>query len=81
MVGLNSVGDKWLHETDEEEEKCTKSRKQTLTRQQPFKKECVGISKSTHDALFLDKVFCGLRSRTTFADVNKIKLSECNTSV
>ena len=42
----------------------------------------VGISESsTHGALFLEKVLCGLQSRTTFADVNKIKLSECSASV
>ena len=57
-----AVGDKLLHETDEAEEECTKSRKQTPTRQQPFKKGRVGISESsTHSALFLEKVFCGLR--------------------
>ena len=51
-----------------------KPKEQTPTRQQPFKKGCVGIGESsTH----------GLRSRTTFADVNKInfKLSECSASV
>ena len=59
-----------------------KPRKQTLTRQQTFKKGRVGISeRSTHGALFLEKVFCGLRSGTTFADVNKIKFSECSASV
>ena len=31
---------------------------------------------STHGAMFLEKVFCGLQLRATFADVNKIKLSE-----
>ena len=57
-------------------------RKQTPTRQQIFKKGRVGISEnSTHGALFLEKVNCGLRSRITFADVNKIKSSECNASV
>ena len=57
-------------------------RKQTPTRQQTFKKGRVSISESsTHGALFLEKVFCGLRSRMTFADVNKIKLSECSASV
>ena len=35
-----------------EEEECMKSRKQTLTRQQPFKKGHVGISESsTHSVL------------------------------
>ena len=59
-----------------------KPRKQTPTKQQPFKKGRVGISKSsTHSALLLGKVFWGLRSRTTFADVNKIKSSECSASV
>ena len=76
------VGDKWLHETDEEEEEIMKPRKQTLTRQQPFKKRRVSISESsTHVTLLLEKVFCGLRSRTTFADVNKIKSSEYSASV
>ena len=50
-----------------------KPRKQTLTRQQPFKIGRISISKSSTDgAFFLEKVFCGLRSRTTFTDVNKI---------
>ena len=79
---FEAVGDKWLHETHEEEEECTKPRKQTPTRQQPFKKGCIGISESsTHCSLFLEKVFCGLQSRTTFTDVNKIKSSECSASV
>ena len=34
-----------------------------------------------HGALFLEKVFCGLQLRTTFADVNKIKLSKCRVSL
>ena len=34
-----------------------------------------------HGALFLEQVFCGLWWRTTFADVNKIKSSECSASV
>ena len=43
------------------------------TRQQTFKKGRVNISESsTHGALFLEKVFGGLRSRMTFAAVNKI---------
>ena len=80
--GFEAVGDKWLHETDEEEEECMKPRKQIPTRQQPFKKGHVGISKSsTHGTLFLEKVFCGLPLRMTFADVNKIKSSECSASV
>ena len=42
----------------------------------------VGISESsTHGSLFLEKMFCGLQSRTTFGDVNKIKSSECSASV
>ena len=42
----------------------------------------VGIRESsTHGALFLEKVFCGLQSRTTFVDVDKIKSSECSASV
>ena len=71
-----------MHKTDEEEEECTKAKKQTPTRQHPFKKGCVGISgSSTHGVLYLEKVFCGLRSRTASADVNKIKSSECSASV
>ena len=59
-----------------------KPRKQTLTRQQTFKKGRVGISgSSTQGALFLEIVFCSLQSRTTFADVDKIKSSECSASV
>ena len=59
-----------------------KPRKQTPTRQQPFKKGCVGISESsTHGALLLEKVFFRFRSRTTFADVNEIKTFECSASV
>ena len=80
--GFEAVGHKWLHETDEEEEECTKPRKQPPTRHQQFKKGHVGISENkTHGALFLEKVFCGLRSSTTLADVNKIKSSECSASV
>ena len=61
MAGFKAVGDKWLHETDEEEEECMKPRKQTPTREQPFKKGCVDVSESSaHGALFLEKVFCGL---------------------
>ena len=45
-----------------------KPRKQGLTRQQPFKKGRIGISEnSTHCALFLEKVFCDLRAKTTVA--------------
>ena len=77
-----AVGGKWLHETDEEEEECMKPRKQTPTRQQPFKIGRPSISESsTHGALFLENVFCGPRSRTTFEDVNKIKSSECSACV
>ena len=73
---FEAVGDKWLHETNKEEEECMKPRKQTLTRQWLFKKGRVGISESsTHGALFLQKVLCSLWSRMTFADVNKIKSS------
>ena len=69
---FKAVGDRWLHETDEEEEECMKASKQTPTRQQPFKKGYVSISESsTHGALFLEKVFCGLQLRTTFADEKK----------
>ena len=59
-----------------------KPRKQTPTRQQPFKKGRVGVSESsTHGALLLEKVFCRFRSRTTFADVNEIKTFKCSASV
>ena len=78
--GFEAVSDKWLHETDDEEDESAKPRKQTLTRQQTFKKGRIGIS-STHGALFLEKMVCGFQSRTTFTDVNKIKLSECSASV
>ena len=70
---FEAVSDKLLHETYEEEEECTKPRKQTQTIQQPFKKGFVGISESsTHNALFLEKVFFSLWSRMTLAEVNKI---------
>ena len=36
---------------------------------------------STHGALVLEKVFYGLRSRTTFAAVHNIKSSKCSASV
>ena len=76
---FEAVGDKCLHETDKEEEECKKPRKHAPTNQQPFKQGHVGVSKrSTHGALHLEKVFCGLWSRTTYADVNKIKASECH---
>ena len=79
---FKAVGDKLLHETDEEQEECTKPRKQTPTRQQLFKKGHVGISESsTQGALLLEKLVCCLQSTTTFADVSKIKLSECSASV
>ena len=76
---FKAAGDKWLHKTDKEEEKCRKPRKLALTRQQPFKKGRVGISKSsTQGALLLEKMYYSLWSRTTLADVNKIKASECH---
>ena len=79
---FEAVCDKWLHETHEEEEECTEPRKRTPTRQQTFKKGRASISESsTHGALILEKVFCGLRLRTTFADVNKMKSPECSVSV
>ena len=53
-VWIEAVGDKWQHETNEEEEECTKLQKQTPTRQQQFKKGRMGINKSsTHGALLL----------------------------
>ena len=80
--GFEAVSDKWLHETSEEKEECTKPRKQAPTRQQPFKKGRIGISEcSTHSALFLEKVFCGRQSRTTFTDVKKLNSSQCNAFV
>ena len=46
---FKAVGDKWLHETDEEEKECTKPRKQTPTRQQPFNKKDASASvKAAH---------------------------------
>ena len=79
---FKAVGDKWLHETNKEEEECTKPRKHTPTRQKPFKKGGICISEgSTHGALFLEKVFYGLQSKTTFADVKKIKWSKCSAPV
>ena len=55
---FKAFGDKWLQETDEEEEECKKPRKQALPRQQQLKKGCICISKSsTHGALLLEKVF------------------------
>ena len=75
---FETVSDKWLHETDEEDKKCKKAKKQTQTRQQPFKKGWVGINKSSsHSALLLENVFCGLWSRTTLIVVHKIKVSKC----
>ena len=51
-------------------------RKQTPTRQRTFKKRRVNVNESsTQGALFLEKVFCGLQSGMTSADVNKIKSS------
>ena len=59
---FEAVGDKWLHETDEVEKECSKPRKQTPIRQQPYRKGCIGISESsTQRALLLEKVFCVLR--------------------
>ena len=64
---FKAVCDKWLHKTAEKEEECTKQRKQTPTRQQPFKKGHIGISESsTHGALLLEKVFCGLQIKNDF---------------
>ena len=79
---FEAASDKWLHETDEEEEECTKPKKQTPTSQEPFKKGHVSISESSiHGALFLEKVLCSLQLRTNFADVNKIKSSKYSASV
>ena len=58
---IKAVSDKWLHETNKEEEDCKKPKKQAGIRQQLFKKGRVGISESkTHGALLLEKVACGL---------------------
>ena len=71
-----------MHKASEGDQECMKPMKQIPTRQQPFKKGRTGISESsTFGALFLEKAFCDLGSRTTFVDVNKIKLSECSASV
>ena len=72
MVGFEAVGDKWLHETRRRggrmhESKETNSDQTTNVQERTIK--------NAHSALFLEKVFCGLRSRTTYADVNKIKSS------
>ena len=66
---------------DGEEEECKKQRTLDLTRQQPFTKECVNVDiskSSTHSALLWEKVFCGLLSKMTSADVHKIKVSSCH---
>ena len=53
-----------------------------LLTKQTVKKERVDITESsTHGAFFLEKVFCSLWLRTTFADVSKIKLSECSVCI
>ena len=76
---FETVGDKWLHETDQEDEECKKPRKQAPSRQQQFKKGRVGITQSsTHSAVLLEKVFHSLWFRTTLADANEIKLAECD---
>ena len=53
---FEAVDDKWMHDTDEEEEEYNNPRTQAPTRQQPFKKGRVGVSESsTHGALLLEK--------------------------
>ena len=61
------------------EEECKKPRKQALIRQQPFKKGHVSISKScTHGAFAFGENVLQSLTRTTLADVNKIKASKCH---
>ena len=82
MAGLKLSVISGCTKPTKEEEECTKSKKQTPTRQQPFKKGRISIIENiTHDALFLEEVFCALRLGMTFADVNKIKSSKCSASV
>ena len=61
---FKAVGDKWLHETDTEEENA---------RNQGNK-----FWPDNNSSLLYEKIFCGLWSRMTSADVNKIKVSECH---
>ena len=59
-----------------------KTKESNLDQKTTVQERCVGISgSSTHGALFLEKICCSLRSRTTFADVNKIKSSKFSASV
>ena len=44
------------------------------------RKYMLASAKAAHAVQFLEKVFCNLKSRTTFADVNKIKSFECSGS-
>ena len=70
-----TVSDKWLHKTEEEEE--TKK----TSRQQPFKKWRVGISKKaahTVRCCFWRKCSAVFDQNDFWADVNKIKASECH---
>ena len=43
---FEAVSDKWLHETDEEEEECTKPRKQAPTKQQSSRKDASASAKA-----------------------------------
>ena len=81
--GFEAADDKCLHETDEEEEECTKPRKQTPTRQQPFKKERVGISESQHTrCIVFGKSVLRSSIKNDFCRCKKKrKSSECSASV
>ena len=77
---FEAVSDKWLHETDEEEEECTKPRTnsdQTRTvsermhqHQQKQHTWCIVFGESVLQSSI----------QNNFADVNKIKSSECSAS-
>ena len=76
-----AVSDKWLHETDKEEEESMKPRKQTPTRQQPFKKWHFGIREiGIYSALFLESLLLS-SIENDLNDVNKMKSSECSASI
>ena len=78
---FEAVGDKWLHETNEEEEECTKPRKPTVTRQQPFKKGHIVIRKRHTQCVAFGESVLRSSIKNGFCRLNKIKLSECSASV
>ena len=75
---FKAVSDKWLHEAKEEEEECKEtSSNQTTT----IRERMRWHQQKQHTwCIFWGKVFCGLWSRVTLADVNKIEVSkyECH---